>query len=100
WNCGCLAARFRRTGFQPLSLPTSLGFDLVSSQRDDLMVAVGFIPRIRCIPVDRVAERRLNAARISQSSLRDEGTYGVPNRGLKATATIRGSLRDPDWQIE
>ncbi len=50
--------------------------------------------------VDRVAERRLNAAWIFQSSLRDEGTYGLPNRGLKATATIAGSLRDPDWQPE
>jgi hypothetical protein len=42
----------------------------------------------------RVAERRLSLARYFQSSLRDEGSLGALNRGLKATATITKSLRD------
>jgi len=41
-----------------------------------------------------VAERRLIPARYFQSSLRDEGSLGALNRGLKATATIAKSLRD------
>jgi hypothetical protein len=41
-----------------------------------------------------VAEQRLIPARYFQSSLRDEGSLGVLNRGLKATATITKSLRD------
>jgi hypothetical protein len=40
----------------------------------------------------RVAERRMSMAR--QSSLRDEGSLGPLNRGLKATTTIIQSLRD------
>ena len=42
----------------------------------------------------RVAERRLSPARYFQSPLRDEGSLGALNRGLKATATISKSLRD------
>jgi hypothetical protein len=42
----------------------------------------------------RVAERRMSLARYFQSSLRDEGSLGALNRGLKATATITKSLRD------
>ena len=42
----------------------------------------------------RVAERRLSPVRYFQSSLRDEGSLGALNRGLKATATITKSLRD------
>jgi hypothetical protein len=56
------------------------------------MVAVGFIPRLGASK-GRVAERRMSPARYFQSSLRDEGSLGTLNRGLKATATITKSLR-------
>jgi hypothetical protein len=42
----------------------------------------------------RVVERRLSLVRYFQSSLRDEGSLGALNRGLKATAAITKSLRD------
>ena len=62
------------------------------------MVAVGFIPRL-AIPKRPRRGATLESRRRFQASLRDANTVGVSIRGLKATATIRRSLRDPGLPI-
>src|ERR1044071_4386510 len=71
----------------PWRLPAPRGARLTT-------IAVGFSPRVEIRVEDRAAERRLNPTP-PQASLCDARVLNHGIRGLKATAFLMRSLRDP-----